>query len=260
MGKDIEIKSRYDESKVLYVAKGAPDVRAAVEAAVASGANLGDANLRDANLRGANLGGAYLRDAYLGGANLGGANLRGANLRDAYLRGANLRDAYLRGANLRDANLRGAYLGDANLRDAYLGGANLGGANLGGAKGLNPYAVNDLLLLQHQVGKIRAYKLVTADGRGPIHGGLTYEVGKSVEVKKANCDESVQCGAGVNLATLPWCMKEWLPGHRILLAEFTARDIAAIPNGDGKFRVHRCKIVKELSLTEIGLVEKEEVA
>jgi hypothetical protein len=218
MSKKIEIRSRWDESKVLYVAKDAADVREALEEAVVRGANLRDANLRDANLRD-----AYLRDAYL----------RDANLRDAYLR-----DANLRGANLRGANLRGAYLRGANLRVA---------------KGLNPYAVNDLLLLQHQVGKIRAYKLVTSDGYGPYHGGIKYEVGETYEVGDANCAADEQCGAGINLATLPWCIREWAPGKRILLAEFTAKDIAAIPIGDGKFRVHKAKIVKELDLAEIGL-------
>ena len=37
------------------------------------------------------------------------------------------------------------------------------------------------------------------------------------------------------------------------LAEFEAKDIAAIPIGsDGKFRVHRCTIVGEKDLAELG--------
>jgi len=182
--KKIEIKSRWDGS-VLYVAKGAADVKVALEEAVERGANL-------------------------------------------------------RGANLRDANL---------------GGANLGGANLRDAKGLNPHAVNDLLILTHQVGKIRAYKLVTTEGYGPFNGGIKYEVGQTYEVKNADCNAETQCGPGINLATLPWCIQNWQAGHRILLAEFTAKDIAAIPVGDGKFRTHRCKIVRELDLKEIGVIE-----
>ena len=57
--------------------------RHALEAAIASDANLYYADLRDANLRGANL-----RDANLYGADLRGANLYGADLRDANLYGA----------------------------------------------------------------------------------------------------------------------------------------------------------------------------
>jgi uncharacterized protein YjbI with pentapeptide repeats len=222
----IEIKSRWNGS-VLYTAENAQDVRQALTEAVEGGANLRDANLRGANLRDANLGGANLRDANLGGANLRGANLRGANLRGANLRGANLRDAYL------------------------------GGANLRGANGLNPHAVNDLLILADQVGKIRAYKLVTAESYGPYNGGIKYEVGETYEVKEADCDAETQCGAGINLATLPWCIQNWQEGYRILLAEFTAKDIAAIPIGDGKFRVCKAKIVRDLDLKEIGVISKE---
>ena len=73
-------------------------------------------------------------------------------------------------------------------------------------------------------------------------------------MKEANTDEQEQCGAGINLADLPWCIKEWQKGYRILLAEFTAKNIACIPWGtDGKFRVFRCKIVGEKNLKELGL-------
>lgn len=106
-------------------------------------------------------------------------------------------------------------------------------------------------------GKVRAYKLVTADGIGPYNGGIRYEVGETYEVKDADCDPENDCGAGINLATLPWCIQSWSPGHRILLAEFSARDIAAIPASDGKFRVHKAKIVRELDLVEIGLVGRD---
>ena len=82
-------------------------MRAALEKATHSGANLRGANLRDADLRGADLRGADLIDADLRGADLRGANLRDADLRGANLRGANLRDADLRGANLIGADLRG---------------------------------------------------------------------------------------------------------------------------------------------------------
>jgi hypothetical protein len=53
-------------------------------------------------------------------------------------------------------------------------------------------------------------------------------------------------------------MKNWREGYRILVAEFTAQDIASIPIAtDGKFRCHRCKIVAEKDLKEIGLTESE---
>jgi hypothetical protein len=64
---------------------------------------------------------------------------------------------------------------------------------------------------------------------------------------------------GINLATLDWCMSNYQEGYRILVAEFTAKDIAAIPVGsDGKFRVRKCNIVAEKDLTELGLVKPVE--
>ena len=183
-----------------------------------------------------------LEAAAKSGANLYGANLHGANLRGADLYGANLSGADLRGANLRGADLYGANLYGANLR----------GANLSGAEGITKYQTTPLLLLLDQPGPIRAYKLVTADGIGPFNGGITYEIGKDYSVENANTDERIQCAEGINLATMDWCLRQWKDGYRILIAEFTAADIACIPtNTDGKFRVHRCRIVGEKNVAEL---------
>ena len=108
-------------------------------------------------------------------------------------------------------------------------------------------------MLLDQPGKIRAYKLVRKEGFGPFNGGIKYEVGKTYEEKKADKDEFQQCGAGINLATLDWCLREHLEGYRILMAEFEAGDIAAIPvASDGKFRVSKCTIVGEIDLKKYG--------
>jgi len=217
----------------------ADSLKAAVEKAVQSGANLSDAYLRGANLSGANL-----SDAYLRGANLSGADLRGAYLSDAYLHGADLRGADLSGANLSDADLSGADLRGAYLSDAYLRGA----------EGFHPARVTSLLMLHDQIGSIRAYKLVKSNGEGPFNGGIIYELGKSYEIADANTDVAEHCGAGINLATLDWCLQNLAnagDGARILIAEFTAADIAAIPTAtDGKFRVRKCTIVGEKDLAE----------
>ena len=116
-------------------------------------------------------------------------------------------------------------------------------------------------MLLDQVGKIRAYKLTTADGYSPMRGRLHYPLGGVVEVKDANTDVTELCASGVNVATLDWCLKEWKTGWRIMVVEFTAKDIACIPtSSDGKFRLHRCKVVGEKDLVELGLIEKKEDA
>ena len=287
----IEIKS-WINGTVLYTAETAKDIREAVEAArksgaYLSGAYLSEAYLRGANLRGADLSGADLSGAYLRGANLRGADLSGADLRGANLRradlsgaglsGADLRGAYLSGADLSGANLseaylRGAYLSRANLRRAYLSradlrgaglsgadlrgadlsGADLRGANLRGAKGLHQRRTDDLSILLDQVGKVRAYKLTNCAGEGPQYGGVTYEVGNSIEVPDADTDPQVDCGAGINVATMPWCLREYADGRRIFVVEFTRKDIACIPLGtDGKFRLFRAKVVREIPEAQI---------
>ena len=134
-----------------------------------------------------------------------------------------------------------------SLHRADLCGADLHGANLCGAEGVDPRLHNHLLAMFCQPGKIRAYKLVTKNGKGPTYPSLTYEVGMTLKEQNYNSDPFVDCGAGLNLATLPWCMQRYTPGMRILVAEFTAKDIVAIPwFSDGKFRVKRCKIVDEV--------------
>ena len=146
---------------------------------------------------------------------------------------------------------------DADLRDANLRGANLRGAYLRDAEGLAPERHNDLLILKDQVGKVRAYKLVTADLKSPTsQAQLTYEIGATLKAK-GDTNEDEHCAAGINLATLPWCLREWRAGMRILLCEFTAADIAAIPHtSDGKFRVHKAKVIREVDLGAIFAKEQ----
>jgi hypothetical protein len=121
-------------------------------------------------------------------------------------------------------------------------------------KNLNKYITTPLYLLLEQPDKIRAYKIIKSNGEGIYNGGLIYKVGESVEEKDADTDEKKDCGKGINLATLDWCIREWKKGYKILIAEFTKDDIACIPIGShGKFRVFRCKIVGEKNLKEIGV-------
>jgi len=166
-------------------------------------------------------------------ANLSGANLYGANLDRADLSGANLYGASLSGASLCEANLSGA---------------NLYGARLPGALAL---ITSPLYMLRDQPGKIRMYKLVNEHGEGPQYGGIKYEIGKTVEAE-ADTDETRQCSNGISVASLDWCIKEWKIGYCVLIVEFEAYDIAAIPMGtDGKIRLHRCKVVGEKDISEI---------
>jgi hypothetical protein len=187
------------------------------------------------------------------------ADLSGADLSGANLYGANLSRANLSGADLSGADLYGANLSRANLSGADLSGANLSGADLSRATGINPNRTTPVMMLLDQPGQIRAYKVVTASGCGPFNGGIHYELNGSYAVENASTDINIDCAPGIHLATLDWCMSHWREGYRIVVAEFTAEDIACIPIGsDGKFRVHRCTIVGEKDLTELGLIQPKD--
>jgi hypothetical protein len=143
---------------------------------------------------------------------------------------------------------------------ANLSGANLSRANLSWAKGVDAWRVSPLLMLTDQPGPIRAYKLVDAKGQSPIQNTnkLTYTVGQSYSVTDANTDPNVDCGAGINVATMDWCLREYRDGWRVMVVEFVAADIACIPlASDGKFRLHRCTVVAEKDIT--ALVKPAEV-
>ncbi len=256
----------------ILISKDASSLEDCLEQEVKEGADLRGANLSGANLRGAYLSGAYLSGAYLRGADLRGAYLSDANLSGAYLSDANLSGAYLSDAYLSDANLSGANLSGANLRGAYLSGAylsgadlsganlsgaNLRGANLSGAKGINKYLTTPMYMLLDQTNPIRAYKVVNSSNTGIYNPGIIYEIDKQIEVDKWNSNEIDSCGAGINLASLDWCLREWQEGYKILLCEFTREDIVCIPIGsDGKFRVKKCTPIKELDLGEYSIDKK----
>lgn len=201
------------------------------------------------NFSGANLHHADLHDVNLKGANLSNADIQGANLHSSDLRDANLSCAYFIGSDLRNANLNGANLSDSYFFGAYLRGANLRNTNLNGVRGIARELTTPLIMLLDQPGKIRAYKLVNTKMEGTYKGGLRYVIGETMEEENANTDIRAHCGSGINLATLDWCLKEWEPGCTILICEFTAKDIAAIPVAtDGKFRVFKCKVIGEKAI------------
>jgi hypothetical protein len=175
---------------------------------------------------------------------------------------ADLYGADLSGANLYGADLSGANLYGANLSGANLSGADLYGANLSGANNICKYLTSPMYMLFDQVGDIRAYKLVTQGGKGPHYPTITYNVGETLTEPNFCGDEKECCAAGINLASLDWCLHAWQPGYRILIASFKRKhgddDNICVPIGsDGKFRVRSCKIVSEVDLVKIGFLNEK---
>ena len=138
---------------------------------------------------------------------------------------------------------------------------NLRSANLRSAKDHALYADN-LTLLRYQKHKLRAFKFVTSDMKSPINGDVTYKVGKYVEETNCNTSELEDCGAGLNVATLEWCIKNNNQGDRAvyLEVEFAPEDIVSIPfQSDGKFRVRKLKVVRKLKPEEVEACRNREV-
>ncbi len=118
-----------------------------------------------------------------------------------------------------------------------------------------------LLILADQPGPVIAYKLVTDKYTGASYAGLYYTVGAEIVDSRPYCDNpAIDCGCGINLATMAWVLQNWVNGQRIMQVECFPSEGICIPNGtDGKFRVQRCKVLKEMDLAELGLVDAEEV-
>ena len=167
----------------------------------------------------------------------------------------NLSSADLSSANLRSANLRSADLRSANLRSA-----DLRSADLRSAKDQALYADN-LTLLRYQKHKIRAFKFVTSEMKSPINGDIVYKVGKYVGENNYNASELEDCGAGLNVATLEWCIKNNDKKDAVYIeVEFKPEDIVSIPfQSDGKFRVKKLKVVRKLKPEEVEACRNREV-
>ena len=174
----------------------------------------------------------------------------------ASLNWASLNRANLYGANLNGANLDGANLNWASLNWANLNGASLNWANLDGAKFSEPIYLSDLYSLK-QLPKdtILNYWKYIKDGKSPIQdsGKIKYEVGKTYTEKDCNNNEYENCGAGLNVATIFWCLKETVNDNDVELiqCQFKVSDIVAIPYWtDGKFRVSKLKVIRKISRPE----------
>lgn len=263
-----------------------------------SNANISEASFRSVNpgksnfetpftcwFTGAEANGAIFHDAHLAGsffdrANLCYSSFAGARVRDSSFNYASLRTADLTDCDFTNATFFHASLYNTDLRNACLSGAELCFTDLSEASGLDtanlfrasvshvrvsrgsglhPARVDPLVMLWDQPGEIIAYKLVTRELEGPFYGGLRFEPGTVVSVPRADSRDSESCAEGINVATLPWCCSEWEPRYRIVRVSFRAEDIAAIPAGDGKFRLYRCRVLDFVDLDVLGLTNVSDV-
>jgi hypothetical protein len=214
------------------------------------GANLHGANLSGANLSWANLYHANLYHVDLTGANLCRANLTGANLTGANLSGADLSGANLKEATLSRADLTETKLYCADLTGANLTGADLTGADLSGANGLlnpanwlaNNFRADDLGYI--------VYKAIgNTEYTSPVH--WTINPGEFI-TEVVNPLPTVDCGCGVNFATLAWIQK-YYQGVTIWRCRIRWIDLpnVVVPyNTNGKARCGRLELLEIMQEVE----------
>jgi len=209
-----------------------------------TGADLSGANLSGANLSCADLSSADLSSANLSCADLSSADLSGANLRSADLSGANLSCADLSSADLSSADLSSANLSCADLSSADLSGANLSGANLSCAENLlNPVVWLSENFVSDDLGYVVYKAIGNTSYSPPPHWKI--EAGSLLE-EVPNPLPTVECGCGVNFATLKW-VKNNHGGSTIWRCRIRWLDLPGIVvpfNSDGKARCSRLELLE----------------
>lgn len=165
-------------------------------------------------------------------------------------------EAIKKRVNLRSANLSSADLSSADLSYADLSYANLRYANLSYANLDEPLHIADLysIKMQHKDTVLRFWKYVK-DNKSPIQTDtpIFYEVGKTYREEDFDTDEKEECGSGLNVATIQWCIQNSLNDKDVdfIEVEFKVKDIVAVPYfTDGKFRVKKLKVIRKLTREE----------
>jgi hypothetical protein len=96
-----------------------------------------------------------------------------------------------------------------------------------------------------------AYKTVDLNYGNSIvtdYGKIKYEVGKSYTEEKIDTNLKNDCGAGLNIGTLMWCLTN--NQGRILLVRIPKKNnqIIVPETNDGKFRVKKLEVIREIKL------------
>jgi hypothetical protein len=107
--------------------------------------------------------------------------------------------------------------------------------------------------------RIHAYKFVRKNGAAPYfpRKGLRYKVGARITTKRFDTNRNIECGEGLHVATLEWCVvrvmwRRWqIEGVKIIEVDFRPEDIVCVPYGtDGKFRVKRLRVLRVVPAKE----------
>lgn len=85
-----------------------------------------------------------------------------------------------------------------------------------------------------------------------------YTIGESVAADGFCTDPNEDCGHGIHMAYLNWCLvygSSW-PDLAILEVEVDMSTVVVPKYGSGKVRAPSCKVIREVPLEECGLYGK----
>jgi hypothetical protein len=165
----------------------------------------------------------------------------------AVLRGSDLHGCNLRYSNLSNSDLHGCDLSHSDLSNSNLRGCNLINSDLSGAKGIAT-AKDYLSQFEKDRKGIIVYKAI-----GNTYQPLpTYWDIKPLSFLEevVNPSRTVDCGSGVNFATLDWIKKNFEEDEisiwkcRILWEDLA--DVVVPYNTDGKARCARLQLIEPL--------------
>lgn len=119
----------------------------------------------------------------------------------------------------------------------------------------------DFYGIENSNGKAKLFKAVRKrDGlyRSDWDSDFVYTIGKSVVADGFCTDPNEDCGHGIHMAYLNWCLVYGSSWHdlAILEVEVDMSTVVVPKYGSGKVRAPSCKVIREVPLEECGLYGK----
>ena len=119
----------------------------------------------------------------------------------------------------------------------------------------------DFYGIENSNGKAKLFKAVRKhDGvyRSDWDADFVYTIGESVAADGFCADPNENCGSGINMAYLEWCLAYGNCWTDLAILEVEAdMSTVVVPKcGSGKVRAPSCKVIREVPLEECGLYGK----
>ena len=119
----------------------------------------------------------------------------------------------------------------------------------------------DFYRIENSNGKAKLFKAVRKRNgvyRSDWDANFVYTIGESVAADNFCTDPNEDCGHGIHMSYLDWCLaygSSW-PDLAILEVEVDMGTVIVPKCGSGKVRAPSCKVIREVPLEECGLYGK----